>query len=250
MGIHHATKKKAEGLGIVLTEIDGEIEARWPKLNKVVAHDDAKAALNLAMLYQRFGEEYRKVRIAPSEAEEGLWATFDANSTEMVLFDPLDDIEQVFVDTLEFASDNDCDIEDTTEHVVVPEHYKQLYKERGNPNHCGDWLAKWLDGRFLTAGDKKQMFNADAFEMFLRENGVDMDGKWASLPQSGQKGWEGRYRMNGRQKLEKRIAHTGKLVRHGEEIKVPKTVLKELAEKHPAPKPKKVEKTETQEAGA
>ena len=36
-----------------------------------------------------------------------------------------------------------------------------------------------------------------------------MTGKWASLPTSGQKGWIGRYRMNGRQVLEKAVLISG-----------------------------------------
>ena len=109
-------------------------------------------------------------------------------------------------------------IEDAIEAVVGPEptpdrgdvvqsKYHTLYKERGNSRHCGDWLALSLDGSF----DNGQGFDADAYAEFLTANGVELVGKWAALPTSGQAGWQGRYRMNGRQKLQRRVLETGQL---------------------------------------
>ena len=92
---------------------------------------------------------------------------------------------------------------------VVKAKYHQLYRERGNPRHCGDWLAKTLDGVFDNGGS----FDADAYAEFLRANGVEMVGKWAALPASDQPGWKGRFRMNGRQKLQRRVLKTGVLLR-------------------------------------
>lgn len=242
MTIHHATMKKAEKNSIVLTEVDGEVEAWFPPTNKRVRHEEAKTALNLGLLYKRFGSEYRRVLLQPSEIEEGLWAVCTLDGEEVIHFDPNDDVDTVFADALEDAASKELSFEDERDYVVVPIRYKQLYKERGNPNHCGDWLSIWMDGRFAKLVNEgegtKTVFDAVAFEMFLRENGVDMDGKWASLPTSGQKGWEGRYRMNGRQRLEKRMAHTGKLFHGGAEITIDPDFLNTIVAKHPVKKAK------------
>ena len=128
----------------------------------------------------------------------------------------------------------DLDDEEGDEPVsrnVVKPRYRQLYKERGNPNHCGDWLAAELDGLF-TGSDGK--FDHEAFTACLRANSVDFSGKWADLPISGQNGWVGRYRMNGRQKLERVVLATGKLFVDGIVEFAPVYWLTEKATKLPA----------------
>lgn len=121
--------------------------------------------------------------------------------------------------------------EEVTPRNVVKPHYRILYKERGNPNHCGDWLAQELDGVFTGEGNK---FDIVAFTKCLQDNGVEFSGKWAELPNSGQKGWQGRYRMNGRQKLERQVLSTGKLVIDGEAELAPVDWLTWMATKLPA----------------
>lgn len=89
---------------------------------------------------------------------------------------------------------------------VVPEHYRAQYREMSsNGQTCGDWLAEWLVNETHTLDG----FNVDEFTGILHANEVDMTMPWAKLPESGQKGWIGRYRMNGRQTLEKLVAYRG-----------------------------------------
>lgn len=98
---------------------------------------------------------------------------------------------------------------------VVDDRYREKYKKVSKGGvHCGDWLAMELEGVFVTRveGSKRDSFDADGFTELLEFNGVDMTGPWAKLPTSGQKGWVGRYRMNGRQKLEQVVLRTGKLL--------------------------------------
>lgn len=113
------------------------------------------------------------------------------------------------------ADDSEAEADEAPVRVVVAAKYKVEYAARGNANHCGDWLALMLDGMFETVivdGDKAgSLFNHEQYAAFLKLNGVEMVGKWADLPSSGQKGWQGRFRMNGRQKLEKAILTSGVL---------------------------------------
>ena len=92
--------------------------------------------------------------------------------------------------------------------------YRARYKDGGKPENCGDWLAIKLDeicGRPSTdtRGRKRRILDLSRFDEILDANGVERTGKWAKLPISGQKGWQGRYRMNGRQKLEVIVAKKG-----------------------------------------
>lgn len=89
---------------------------------------------------------------------------------------------------------------------VVPEEYRIQYKEKSsNGQTCGDWLAEFLVGQ--THGGSG--FNVEDFTHILNRNNVDMTAKWAKLPESRQPGWIGRYRMNGRQVLERLVAERG-----------------------------------------
>lgn len=118
---------------------------------------------------------------------------------------------------------------------VVPKAYKKDYAARGNAANCGDWLAKALDGYFDVLDEKGRTtgFDSDAFTGFLSDNEVQLNGKWATLPTSGQKGWIGRYRMNGRQQLEKVVLAKGSMTIGGAVVEAPEHWLLDMATKHP-----------------
>jgi hypothetical protein len=115
--------------------------------------------------------------------------------------------------------------------TVVRELYKKLYKEASSTGRsCGDWLAEWLSVETL---DDDGKFVVEDFDYILTANKVPMDGAWARLPLSGQKGWVGRYRMNGRQALEKAICLNGRVWNAlGNEEQVPGDALATLRAKH------------------
>ena len=94
--------------------------------------------------------------------------------------------------------------------------YRREYKEHGLHDNCGDWLAVTLDDLCTVVsldskGRKRKSMDLEKFDALLDVNGVERTGKWAELPTSGQRGWRGRYRMNGRQKLEPIVAGNGYL---------------------------------------
>lgn len=117
-----------------------------------------------------------------------------------------------------------------TNRSIVAQSYKDDYAARGDPRHCSDWLARELDGQFCDAAGG---FDEPAFTRMLMDNGVALVGKWAELPRKRTPGWQGRYRMNGRQKLEIRILQQGRLKLSGREITPGPNALRELQARHP-----------------
>jgi hypothetical protein len=90
---------------------------------------------------------------------------------------------------------------------VVPEVYRAKYRTESSTGRSnGDWLAEQLAMDTLN-GDQTLML--DDFRAVLLNNGIAMTGKWAMLPETGGRGWQGRYRMNGRQVLEKQVTKAG-----------------------------------------
>jgi len=236
--IHHATIKRAAQYNISLTATDtGMFSADNGKIAMI--NEDPKVALNHAILQQRFGAEYPVVEIAFGST----YVTQGDEEVTLFYFDEHDfDVDDVFVGTLEAAQDEGIDLEgESTDDDgeaksggnVVSARYQQLYKERGNPAHCGDWLAKQLEQQFDKVVDSKLSFDWEAFEAMMVANECPMVGKWTKLPESGQKGWVGRYRMNGRLVLEKIVAARGTLILKGVTIEVPEEELAVLKAKHP-----------------
>lgn len=115
---------------------------------------------------------------------------------------------------------------------VIEDAIKEAVKEYHNPNCNSDWLAKELAGQFNYVDNGTIRFDHKAFTRVLVDNGVDLTGKWAGLPESGQRGWIVRYRMNGRHRLEIEVVRNGVLKLKGKELKPPKAWLNEMQEKH------------------
>ena len=93
---------------------------------------------------------------------------------------------------------------------VVLKSYQDEYRLRGNARHCSDWLATELEGLF--EDPETGLFDVFKFASFLKANGVDLSGKWYNLSVTQKAGWQGRFRMNGRQKLEQKITERGTIV--------------------------------------
>ena len=247
MTIHHATIKRAEGKNIILSEeIDSTtgdtfVVAHWPEQNQRIEHIDPKVALDAMILLKTFRTDYPAMALDIVDRREIQVSVGDDENSEMLYTGTkVPDLLDVLEDAVAAEFDPELGFdEDDERHYVVPQKYKDMYAERGNRNHCSDWIATELDGAFLRAsttptGKPTTEFDVDAFTAFLVSNGVDMSGKWADLPNSGQRGWVGRYRMNGRQKLELVLTRKGYMVLPGRgRVEVPIDVLHELCHKHP-----------------
>ena len=232
MSIHHATKTKAEAEGIAIAQDDTGITTAGE-----MRHASAKVALSAALLARAIESEYPAIRLAQDEDDTALILRHTETGDDIASWEDGDipDLATVLDAAIEAGIDPEEGAEEQAPVVVVAPLYKQRYAEGGHPEHCGDWLAYSLEGAFLlpAIGKAAPAFDTDAFSSCLTDNGIELVGKWAALPTSGQPGWQGRYRMNGRQKLERQVAASGELVLHGETQPVPEDALAALRAKHP-----------------
>lgn len=182
MRIHHATMKAAEKLVAMLA-------AEYPALTLTVSESaDTGKAIWTVHAYQ--------------DGDEEMTFTYDKVPA---LADLLEECEENGIDP-EASPDAEEDEEPKASGSVVPDHYRETYRMvSSNGQNCGDWLAEWL----TTQTHGQTGFMVDDFTQLLSLNGVDLNTKWGQLPTSGQKGWVGRYRMNGRQVMEKAVAKSG-----------------------------------------
>ena len=128
------------------------------------------------------------------------------------------------------AAKEDADELEPEEHgLAALQQAKPRYRERGDVNNCGDWLAKTLKEKFHVGGK----FDIESFTACLAENGVDLTQPFAC---SEAPGWQGRFRMNGRQKLEAVVAKNTKLLVRGQQCQAPRDFVVELRKKHPQKK--------------
>ena len=183
--IHHATKAKAERLAALL-------QAEYPALTlRAVLNEDESQVVGWAV---------------DAKADEAEVQTIYEGDKLPEIADLLDACDDAGIDPEAGAEE-----ERKPSGTVVAEHYRTQYREASsNKQTCGDWLAE----RLVADTHGPDGFMVDDFTAILSANGLDMSAKWAQLPFSGQKGWIGRYRMNGRQVLEKTVALEGIYIDH------------------------------------
>ena len=254
MTIHHATVKRAEKAGIVLTELEARadgatmIRAFWPKRAVATEHASPKAALDVAILKQRLHGEYSNVRVdlGAKDDQAGTIAIDPEGEGEFQLieFNPMNfDIDDVFTRTLEEMVEQgidfvEADSEDEDRGNIVPRKYREKYAAQGHPNTCGDWLANVLNDRCLVLDEKgKPIFDIDAFDAIFDANKGDRSGKWNNAKVKQSNGWQGRYRMSGRIALAKTVAINKVIKLPGEKDQVPPADW--VAAHTPKPKTKK-----------
>jgi hypothetical protein len=181
--LHHATRAKAERLS-------NAFEADYPALRLSAAYnEDESQVIGWAIDHQVGEGDMTEV------------ATYGLKELPELL-DVLELCDELGVDPEEGFEED----EEGSGGSVVPEEYRARYREvSSNGQTCGDWLAEFLVGQ--THGIDG--FNVHDFQAIIDANGLDQSKAWAKLPESGQKGWVGRWRMNGRQALERVVAERG-----------------------------------------
>lgn len=179
--IHHATRAKAEKLA-------GILAAEYPVLSLQAVYNEDESAV----------DSWIVVATMPDEEATAIYEGAKVPD----LADVLEACDDAGIDPETEMEDD----EPKASGSVVPETYRQQYRaSSSNGQTCGDWLAE----RLVADTHGIDGFNVADFTAILSANGVDMTAKWAQLPYSGQKGWIGRYRMNGRQVMEKIVALRG-----------------------------------------
>jgi hypothetical protein len=217
--IHHATVKSAAAKGVILTLGEGMVTAHRPEPNRRVEMHidyegdeptqqeaterakDAWVALTDILAYEA---EHPGVRI---ETEDGDFVGYGKDREEIAR-DP--DLADLF-ESLDEAAGQEVEGEDDGEEdrgSVVPAKYKKLYAERGDPNHCGDWLAGTLAGLCRVLNEHgKETTDLDRLETIAAANDVE-PARYGKLG-IATNGWQGRYRMTIRNMLTPRVAAKG-----------------------------------------
>ena len=219
MKLHHSTVKLAERRGVILTCDDDSVTAHLPEFNLSVTLevDDQEALTEIAKDALVHVCEIRDWRVYhPSfrvDYEDGDFVGYSVETDEELARDP--DRLDLFT-TLEEIEANGTDEEEEEEEEeeetsgsVVPEKYKVLYAERGNPTHCGDWLALTLNKLCRVMDGKKETTDLDRLEAIANANGVAPE-RWGKLGVATN-GWQGRFRMTVRNMLTKVCAGQGYL---------------------------------------
>lgn len=89
----------------------------------------------------------------------------------------------------------------------MPQKYRAIYREVSSTGQSnGDWLAERLTADTTDADGK---MNLDDLLAIFEANGVDLNAKWALARFTQSPGWRGRFRMSGRNVLEKIVARDG-----------------------------------------
>lgn len=126
-----------------------------------------------------------------------------------------------------YEAPEEVEAEDEDEEIsgsIVAGTYKAGYAEAGHPDHCGDWLAKALEGRFEVTvevdGKQSTQLDRDAWNRFLSDNGLN-PGRWSHLN-------NGQLRMTGGNALRSQVFRNGgTYILDGQEHKAPRAWMAE-----------------------
>ena len=228
MAIHHTHTKQAEKIGVVLEPADIGVKVTWPERNIIMHAADAKEALRRIAVKQKevreqeeqdrnpipqpvpFAEDKpRKIGGVPTSGREAHLKGFTIVDNPFLRedADESEDSAKWEEDWEQSAEEALLAGEEAPEEKtgsVVKSKFRAIYAERGHPTHCGDELAVRLNQLVIT-GDKTDI---GAFQQIMAVNSVDMSKYNTTNP-----GWQGRYRMTGRNKLAKVVHANGGLLK-------------------------------------
>ena len=239
MTIHHTLTKKAIQASIALVEEDdGVFSASFPvgSLNVVheFRHNHAKTLLDAAVIIKRFLIEYPRLLVQSNDDDFTVTISVGPEGAEEIPDVDLPDVEDAIITALENApADEPDDEEEKISGSVVPHRYRTIYKERGHPAHCGDWLANTLNELCHVEGK----FVVHLLTEIAEANNVSFDNYLANPS----RGWQGRFRMSVRNRLAKAVVLAGFFVVPGEDNRIPPSEW--LSAHTPKPKPVSVKKT-------
>jgi len=222
--IHHSIVKAADKQGIALSMRDEEaVEARFVVHNIVVAldtegleeddtvglNDLAKDAVVIVTGIHEYQTEHPQIAIRQEDGDFVGYLRKGKGLGDEIARDP--EFEDLIVSLDEYLAGDGAEVEGDEEKetgTVVPDRYKKEYAARGNPNHCGDWLAETLASlcRVLDTNGK-EITDLDRLEAIANANDV-APARYGKLGVETN-GWQGRFRMTIRNMLVPRIAAKG-----------------------------------------
>lgn len=227
--IHHATVKSAAAKGVELTSSEDDQTVTATRDGRSITMDASEAiddeTVNVSMgsdiakdAWVALDEMLAYEADHPSIAltyEDGDFIAWPAGPNgqpdgDEIARDPeLADLFETLADQPQDEAEGDADEEKADEGgSVVPAKYKALYAERGNPNHCGDWLADVLASLIRVLNEKgREVTDIDRLEALAVANGVEAS-KYGKLGIETN-GWQGRYRMTVRNLMTPLVAAKG-----------------------------------------
>lgn len=237
--IHHTTKKSALAHGILLEEAPEGSNFRFKAFWKDGEREDPTHEVELwgdnlttltgamkaaKMMVLEYGvsfdqdDETGQVTITVGTKNPRVVGKVElADDLPSVTADVLEALTSGEVDEISEADAADAAEEELRSGSVVPDKYKERYREDGHPNNCGDWLADTLGP--LTTNNQGKL-DVDAMEEVARLNGIDTSKLNRTSP-----GWQGRFRMTARNMLVKKVVASGFLSvpasENGDTVKAP-----------------------------
>lgn len=215
--LHHTQRSRAAKFGITLEVKGNEVEAYWPERNRRISAASGTDAIERMLEIQRElkDEEHEQLE------EEGEDAGSDSVGRDIPAGDEQTEEELDGEGGPDQEGDGTGDTEGEEEGrpsaSVVKEKFRLRYAELGHPSHCGDWLAEVLNNQ--VKAEKSGEVDMARFMQIMDLNEIDM----AKYKVTGQ-GWQGRYRMTGRNKLETALLQRTELIvpdMNGEDITIP-----------------------------
>lgn len=228
--LHHkiASKAKASGVTIEETTHNGEISgfvAVHEDSGCQVIHKDAKHALAMCLVLKSVAVEYPSVLFTQLNPEHEISYVFrgqasvksefltihefTATEAEKLRDECFEAIHKLADMGVDVEGQDSEDEEDKPIASVVPVKYREIYKLVSDGSNCGDWLAVTLNAYCKEGTGKRAPFLINVFQHILELNGVDLSGAWVNNRNSG---WQGRFRMTGRNMLTKAVARRGQIL--------------------------------------
>jgi hypothetical protein len=219
--LHHTYVKKAAKMGVQLTLEDNRIRAFWPERNFELFAADGKEAIELIQQAQNMAHQDDLVEVGfnpwdnpkpaedtthtiegiPTSGKQAFHKGFMAGDCPFAEDDPrFDQWNEEFDAAADEPQQKDADEEERKPASVVKPKYRAIYAEMGHPTTCGDELAQKIDNLVKNAKGT----NIEYFDMIMAANEVDMSKYSKTTP-----GWQGRYRMTGRNMLAKKVYSNG-----------------------------------------
>jgi hypothetical protein len=226
--LHHTYVKKAAKMGVQLSLEDNRVRAFWPERNFELFAADGKEAIELIQQAQNIAHQddlqddtedsadHAAVRLqekvkqqfvedlvhtiegVPTNGRQAFRKGFMAGDCPFAEDDPRFEEWNAQFDAAIEAKDEP--IEEKKPASVVKAKYRATYAELGHPTTCGDELANKIDNLVKNAKGT----NIEYFDMIMKANEVDMSKYSKTTP-----GWQGRYRMTGRNMLAKKVHANG-----------------------------------------
>ena len=181
--MHHATRAKAARLAAML-------DAEYPQLSLVAVPGDE-------IDHEIYEHDLDTFEITVDDGDV-VWT----GDKVPELADVLDACAAADIDLTEEEEE-----EPEYRSTVVPLKYREIYRDVSSTGQSnGDWLAERLTADTTNADGK---MNLDDLLRIFEANGVDLNAKWALARFTQSPGWRGRFRMSGRNVLEKIVARDG-----------------------------------------